>query len=327
MLTDSYKRRINYLRLSVTDRCNLRCRYCLPESGVQKIPHEDILSYEEILVILKAAASLGMDKVRLTGGEPLVRRGLTDFIRKITGIDGLSDIRLTTNGVVLAEMVDELVKNGVRRVNVSLDSLKPETFKQITGRDYFSRVWSGLEKAVESELERVKVNCVLIRGVNDGEIEDFIRMSDEMNIDVRFIEFMPIGRQELWNMDRVITAEEIKKRIAHLGKLTPVLTDAKDGPARVFRFENSNARIGFISAITEHFCDNCNRLRITADGKLRLCLLHGDEIDIKTQVRRGASEEELRSVFIEAVRRKPGGHDLDKKKDSDDQRSMNLIGG
>ena len=285
------------------------------------------MSYEEILVILKAAASLGMDKVRLTGGEPLVRRGLTDFIRKISGIVGLGDIRLTTNGVVLAEMVEELVRNGVKRVNISLDSLKPDVFKQISGRDYFSQVWAGLEKAIESGLERVKINCVLIRGVNDGEIEDFVRLADEMNIEVRFIEFMPVGRREFWNMDRVITADEIKKRIARLGKITPVLTDAKDGPARVFRFENSNARIGFISAITEHFCDNCNRLRITADGKLRLCLLHGDEIDIKTLVRRGASEDELRSVFLEAVRRKPGGHDLDKKKDSEDQRSMNLIGG
>ena len=327
MLIDSFKRHITYLRLSLTDRCNLRCRYCMPEEGVDKLSHQEILSYEEFLRVARAAASEGMTKIRLTGGEPLVRKGILGFIEKLAAIPGIMDLRLTTNGVLLAPMAEDLLKAGIRRVNISLDSLKPETFGYITGRNEFYSVWNGLEKALEAGFDLIKLNCVPIRGVNDHEIEDFARLTLEKPIEVRFIEFMPLGRHGFWSPDRIVSTDEIKQRLSALGPLTGLPHKDTEGPANVFRLPDSLGSVGFISPITDHFCATCNRLRLTADGKLRLCLLSELEMDLKSALRSDAGLEELAALLRSAVKKKPGAHLLNEEIPASSGREMNLIGG
>ena len=327
MLEDGQQRQITYLRLSVTDRCNLRCRYCMTENGVKKIDHEDILTYEEFLRVVRAAASLGVTKVRVTGGEPLVRKGVLDFLKELNQIEGLMDIRLTTNGVLLSEMAESLVNVGVRRVNVSLDSLRPGQFQQLCGRDVFEKVWDGIETALNAGFDKVKINTVVIRGFNDNEVLDFVKLSVERPLEVRFIEFMPIGRLDFWSPSKVVSAAEIKETISDLGELQPVPRDAGDGPARMFRIPDSKGAIGFISALTDHFCHECNRLRLTADGKLRLCLLRDIEVDLKSLIRGGADLSELAAFIQEAVKKKPKTHPMGQALECGGQRSMNLIGG
>ena len=327
MLVDSFQRPITYLRLSLTDRCNLRCRYCMPEGGVPKIRHEDILSYEEFLRVACAAASEGMTKVRLTGGEPLIRKGLLDFTAQLSAMPGIADLRLTTNGVLLSDMAADILTAGIRRVNISLDSLDRETFKRIAGRDEFDRVWAGLEAALAAGFDRVKINTVLIRGYNDHEIEGFARLSLDRPIEVRFIEFMPLGRMDFWTPDKLVPINEIKKRLEPLGELIPEPTDTREGPAQVFRLPGASGRLGFISPMTDHFCATCNRLRLTADGKLRLCLLSNLEIDLKTPLRSGASQEDMVEILRDAVRSKPKGHFLNQDRNAASGRSMNRIGG
>ena len=328
MLIDSFQRHITYLRLSVTDRCNLRCRYCMPEVGVSKIEHDDVLTFEEFLRVVQAAASEGMTKIRLTGGEPLVRKGILEFIREVTAIPGTLDLRMTTNGVLLEEMAADLLAAGVKRINMSLDTLQREKFQYITQRDYFDRVWRGLNKALEVGFDRVKLNVVAIRGVNDDEFVDLARLTMDMPIEVRFIEFMPLGLMDYWSKDRSISVAEIKERIGSLGELTPLERDWRDGPARVFRFSGAAGRVGFISAVTDHFCATCNRLRLTADGKLRPCLLSRQEIDIMPDLRAGATREELVEILRLAVKSKPGRHLLaQNQRVVSSGRSMNRIGG
>ena len=325
MLLDSFHRKISYLRLSVTDRCNLRCRYCMPQDGVQKLGHDDILSYEEFLRIVRAAAGMGMTKVRLTGGEPLVRKGILDFIRQLASIDGVMDLRLTTNGVLLPDMAEDLIESGVKRVNISLDSLDEKNFEFITGRNAMKKVWRGVEKAIEIGFDRVKLNCVAIKGVNDHEIPDFAKLSREMPLEVRFIEFMPIKSGKFWNDERFMSAEEVKAGVETIGELKAVPRNLQDGPARVFRFDDAPGTVGFISPVTDHFCATCNRLRLTADGKIRVCLLSNIEIDVKQALRDGAGQEELSEIIKKAVASKPKAHPIKLKEDS--TRSMNLIGG
>jgi cyclic pyranopterin phosphate synthase len=327
MLEDAQHRRITYLRLSVTDRCNLRCRYCMTESGVRKIDHEDILTYEEFLRVVKAMSSVGVTKVRVTGGEPLVRKGILDFLKELNQIEGLLDLRLTTNGVLLSEMAGPLLDVGVRRVNVSLDSLRPGQFQQICGRDVFEKVWNGIETALDAGFEKVKINTVVIRGFNDNEILDFVKLSMDRPLEVRFIEFMPIGMPDFWSPTKVVSAAEIKETISELGELQPVPRNAGDGPARMFRLPGSKGAIGFISALTDHFCDECNRLRLTADGKLRLCLLRDIEVDLKSLIRGGADQKELAAFIRQAVKDKPKTHPMGQDLACGGERSMHLIGG
>ncbi len=308
-ISDSFQRPINYLRISVTDRCNLRCVYCMPEEGITMMSHFDLLSYEEIITLVKAAAELGIDKVRLTGGEPLVRAGLPDLVKMISEIDTIKDISMTTNGVLLAKYAAELKDAGLDRVNVSLDTLKPERFHQITRCGKIEDTLNGIAAAKEAGLTPVKINMVVMAGVNDDEIIDFVKKTISDGWNVRFIEQMPVsapGKEAA----KLFSVKDMKKRIDPLGKMEPTKTKVGNGPAKYYRLPNAEGTIGFITPVTEHFCIECNRLRLTADGKLRLCLLHEDEIDLREPLRSGASTEELKKIIADAIAKKPKGHNL-----------------
>ena len=307
-LSDSFQRPINYLRISVTDRCNLRCVYCMPAEGVELMSHEDILTYEEIHTVARAAAELGINKVRLTGGEPLVRSGLSELIRMLAQIDGIDDISLTTNGTLLSHCAAELKRAGLQRVNVSLDTLKPDKFSLITRSNLaLDDVLAGIEAARSVGLDPVKLNMVVVSGVNDDEILDFTAKTIDEGWHVRFIEFMSLGGVGSSN-SRFTSVSEMRKRLEQVGELQPCLPDVGNGPARYFRFPNARGTVGFITPVSEHFCFHCNRLRLTADGRLRLCLLAEDEIDLRQSLRGGASSAELKQLIETAVANKPRRH-------------------
>jgi cyclic pyranopterin phosphate synthase len=308
-LSDSFQRPINYLRISVTDRCNLRCVYCMPEEGVSLMMHDDILSYEEMFRVVEVAAEMGIDRVRLTGGEPLVRAGVSELVRLIAGIDTINDIAMTTNGILLPLYAFELKEAGLRRVNISLDTLKPERFRRITRCGELEDTLKGIEAAHAAGLEPVKINMVVMAGINDDEIPDFAAKTITEGWHVRFIEHMPVV-DEAPLVPRLVSVSEIRRSIESLGKLEPCQVTAGNGPAKYFRLPDATGTIGFITPITEHFCYQCNRLRLTADGKLRPCLLSEEEIDIKESLRRGASVAELKSLIEKTVACKPEGHHL-----------------
>jgi cyclic pyranopterin phosphate synthase len=321
--------KINYLRVSVTDRCNFRCRYCVPEGTKEFIPHSEILRYEEIAEIVSIFSEFGVDSVRLTGGEPLVRRGLESLILQIKE-RGIEEVSLTTNGSLLSEKAKLLKSYGLDRVNISIDTLDPEKFAYITGTDdkeILFKVIKGLETSLEAGLTPVKVNTVLIRGFNDSEIEDFIRFSENYGIEVRFIELMPVGG-EFFTKENFIPASEIKRFIEErFGKLIPVKT-RKKGPAKSFKIEGTGAVVGFIPSVSEHFCNSCNRLRLTSDGKLRLCLMRDREIDLKSILRSSFySKETLRKVIAEALIEKRGVNGIEALKSIGCERKMFTIGG
>ncbi len=309
VLSDSFQRPINYLRISVTDRCNLRCIYCMPPEGVHLIPRGEILSYEEIYLVAQAAAELGINKLRLTGGEPLVRDSLPDLIQMLAKIENVDDISLTTNGVLLSKYAATLKKAGLKRVNISLDSLQPDRFQQITRRDRLKEVLSGIEAAKEAGLNPVKINMVVMRGINDDEILQFASKTIAEGWHVRFIEFMPVGNVAGAKEEWFMPISEIKSRIELLGRLEPYPLDG-NGPAKYFRLPKAKGTIGFIGPVSEHICFKCNRLRLTAEGKLRPCLLSDEEIDLREQLRRRNSAEEIKSLIKQAVASKPGGHKL-----------------
>ncbi len=307
--SDSFQRPINYMRISVTDRCNLRCIYCMPAGGVDMVCHRDILSYEEIYTIVEAAAELGINKVRITGGEPLLRLGLPKLIEMLASIDAIDDISLTTNGILLASHAAELKSAGLQRVNVSLDTLKQDRFKVITRGAELNDVLEGIEVAKSVGLNPVKINTVVMSGINDDELLDFAvkTISDEWH--VRFIELMPVAGGSTGNL-LFVPMSESRQRLAVLGKLEPCLPGVGNGPAKYFRLPQAKGTIGFITPVSEHFCIHCNRLRLTADGKLRLCLLGEDEIDLREPVRSGISLVGLKRLLKEAVARKPLRHHL-----------------
>lgn len=306
-LSDSFKRPINYLRISVTDRCNLRCIYCMSSDGVCLIPHDALLTYEEIHLIVKAAAELGISKIRVTGGEPLVRLGLPELIRMLAQIKGIDDISLTTNGILLSRYATELKSAGLRRVNVSLDTLKPEKFEFITRGSKLGDVLEGIEVASSVGLTPVKLNMVVMAGINDDELLDFAAKTIDEGWHVRFIEFMPVVGEDAANL-KSISASEMRERIEKLGKLEPCLLEAGNGPAKYFRFPHAKGTVGFITPISEHFCFKCNRLRLTSDGKLRPCLMCEDEIDLRQPLRSGAASAELKKLIEKAVAKKPLRH-------------------
>jgi len=327
MLLDPYRRKINYLRISVTDRCNLRCRYCMPEEGIPLIPHQEILTYEEIGRIVRVFATEGISKVRLTGGEPLVRKGIVDFIGRLSRIDGIEDLSLTTNGILLKELARDLKAAGLKRINVSLDSLKRERFHRITRRDDFDRVWAGIEEAMSVGLYPIKINMVAIKGMNDDEIESFARLTLRLALTIRYIEYMPSGNGEDWKESDLLTIPQIKNRLERVGKLNPVPSDRWDGPAKRFRFEGAAGEIGLIGAVSTHFCEECNRLRLTADGKIRACLFSDDEIDLKETLRGGGSDQDLKERLHLALRTKPQRHHINTHQFKKCQRNMSAIGG
>ncbi len=310
-LFDSWQRQINYLRISVTDRCNLNCIYC-SVGEILPLRHEDILSYEEIEKVVRAAAEMGINKVRLTGGEPLVRPDFCKLIRIIARIDGIDDISLTSNGILLGRYAEELKEAGLKRVNISLDTLKRERFKKITGRDKLKEVLAGIEAAHKAGLEPVKINMVVLQGINDDEVVDFARKSIDEGWHVRYIEFMPIGTPN-GEVSGMVATQEIKERIRVLGKLEPYAGPEGNGPARYYRFPDARGTVGFITPMTEHFCHTCNRLRMTSDGNLRPCLLAEDEVNIKEALRNGVSTNGLKRLIQQAVNMKRKEHNLDGK--------------
>lgn len=304
-MKDSFNRKIDYLRISVTDRCNLRCIYCMPEEGIKNLlPHDEILSYEEILQIIKVATTIGISKIRITGGEPLLRKNIESFIERVSRVDGIKDIGITTNGVLLKKYAKVLHEAGLKRVNVSLDSLDQNKFRTITRLGSLKEVLEGIEEAQRVGLNPVKINVVVMRGINDDEIEKFAMWSMEVPYQIRFIEFMPIGHNN-WKKELFISTEEIKNKIeSTVGSLIPVQIK-KSGPAEYFMLEGAKGLIGFISPLSTHICVRCNRLRLTPEGKLRLCLFSDKEIDLKGALRGGASEDEIRQILIKAVQLKP----------------------
>ncbi len=322
-LYDSFQRPINYLRISVTDRCNLRCIYCMPIEGIQSIPHNEILRYEEIYLVAQAAAKLGINKLRLTGGEPLIRSHLVTLVGMLAEIEGIDDVSLTTNGVLLKRYAFALKQAGLDRVNISIDSLQQRKFRRITRLGTVDDVLEGISAAHQAGLEPVKINTVVLRGVNDDEIIDFAQKTIDEGWHVRFIELIPIGQgqRRKWFMP----ISEIRARIEELGPLEPCPLSG-NGPAKYFRLPDSRGTIGFISPVTEHICIRCNRLRLTADGKLRPCLLSDEEIDLREPLRRGASSEQICHLIQEAVAAKPQGHQLAKGISSKKQ-AMAQIGG
>jgi len=306
-LSDSFQRPVDYLRISVTDRCNLRCIYCMPAEGINLLPHEDVLSYEEIHRVAATAAELGIKKVRITGGEPLVRIDLSRLIRMLAQIDAIDDIALTTNGILLAQYADELKTAGLRRVNISLDTLKPDKLKLITRGGDLDSVLEGIDAAGAAGLNPIKINAVVMAGSNDDELLDFARKTIEEGWHVRFIEHMPFNR-ELADSS-FVPVNEMQERLAVLGELEPC-TVKGNGPAKYYRLPQAKGTIGFITPVSQHFCFHCNRLRLTADGKLRPCLLSEREVDLRQPLRQGISAEELKKLIKRAVDSKPRQHKL-----------------
>ena len=327
---DTYHRPIHYLRVAVTDRCNLRCTYCMPAEGVSLCAHDEILRYEEITTIVRAAAELGIHKVRLTGGEPLVRLGIVDLVRELAGIPGVDDLAMTTNGILLPQFAEPLKEAGLQRVNISLDTLRPERYRQMTRHGRLEDALAGIEVALCAGLSPVKINAVVIRGVNDDEVADLARKTVDADWHLRFIEWMPVGGDapagEAWQ-DGVVTTPEIRDRIeGALGPLEPAAVQAGAGPARYYRVHGAEGTIGFISPLSEHFCGQCNRLRLTADGRLRPCLFSSHEIDLRTPLRSGAGRIEIKALLEQGIACKPQQHHLEEHQGVQD-RAMSQIGG
>jgi GTP 3',8-cyclase len=324
---DKSNRVINYLRLSITDRCNLRCVYCMPAEGMNFLPHSEILTYEEMLHIVRLSVQKGIRKIRLTGGEPLVRKGFIGFLRRLCKIEGLNEITLTTNGVLLKAFASEIRACGICRINISLDSLNAERFLNVTGRDYFDRVWEGIEEAERLEFDPIKINVVAIKGTNDDEILDFARLTLKKPYHIRFIEFMPVGANNGWSSQKFISTEEILEQIRTLGALQPVKSNPLDGPAQRYVLKGAKGEIGLIGALSNHFCKKCNRLRMTAEGHLRGCLFSDQEIDIKTPLRGGKGDAHLLELMRLAIENKPKNHGLMIQGPRKCVRQMSSIGG
>lgn len=326
-LEDQHGRQVNYLRVSITDRCNLRCFYCAPHGSPNLLERSGLLSYEEILRVIRVSAAMGIFKVRFTGGEPLVRRGVCDLVKAATRVPGIEDISMTTNGVLLKEMARPLYDAGLRRINVSLDSTNPEKFKAITGRDLFHVVLEGISEAEEVGFHPIRINVVVMRGVNDDDLGDFARMSAEKPYSIRFIEYMPIGDSPAHDVSAFISTTEIKRHLENFGSLLPVQRTALDGPSQRFRYAMGRGEIGLIGAMSSHFCHSCNRLRLTSDGKIRPCLFSEGELDVKQLLRTGGSDSQIAGMLLKAVAQKPESRKAETADRSINRRGMSAIGG
>ncbi|ACV21234.1 Probable molybdopterin cofactor synthesis protein A [Slackia heliotrinireducens] len=333
-MKDSHGRVIDYLRISLTDRCNLRCRYCMPEEGVSALSHEDILSLEEIERIIRVAAGMGISRLRLTGGEPLVRKGIAGLIKEAMRTPGIESVALTTNGILLPKMAAELKEAGLSRVNISLDTLDEEQFHYITRRGHVADVMAGIDAALEAGFNPVKINAVVVRSLNQ-DLYEFARMSVDRPLHMRFIEYMPVGESAGydgtgWGPQDVVSCDEVMETInarcreEGIPELKPASkhTPTGWGPARYYEFEGAKGTVGFISPLSRHFCSECNRLRMTADGKIRPCLFSDEELDVRAAVREG-TDEDIRNVFLAALGMKPDEHH-DK---IGTERKMSQIGG
>ena len=324
-LTDSIGRNINYLRLSVTDRCNMRCFYCMPKEGIVKKRHEAVLSYEELMLIAETAVGLGIEKIRITGGEPLVRAGIVGFLGKLSAISGLRHLALTTNGLLIEEMAADLFKAGVQRLNVSLDSLNPLIFSNITRGGDLNKVLAGLVAAELVGFHPPKINCVIMRGVNDSEILDFADMTLSHGNSIRFIEYMPAVKEDDWQR-YCISGEEILEQIAARYPLTPIDRGAYCGPSRDFGIPGARGSIGIITAVSGHFCSECNRIRVTSTGQAKGCLFADAKTDLIPWLR-PPDREGLAKVLRGIVSTKPERHDISQEGYSHTNFTMSQVGG
>lgn len=329
-LIDPFNRTINYLRVSVTDRCNYRCGYCMPEQGVHpEGRHTEYLDFDELARIIQAFVALGVTKVRVTGGEPLVRKGVTEFIGAISPFEGLQEIALSTNAHHLAKHAQGLKQAGLHRVNISIDSLQPEKFNRITRGGDLHKVMQGVDAALDAELNPVKFNMVVMQGTNDDEIEAMVDYGIEKGVEVRFIETMPIGPAGVSMMDQHYSMEKILARIqTHLGSdLIPAMGKSHDGPSKNFKINGTSAQIGVISAVSQHFCESCNRVRLTARGVLALCLGQEDSVDLRKPLREGISDEGLQQLIVDAMLKKPERHFFNENVHNIEFRQMVSLGG
>lgn len=318
-MEDSFGRNINYLRISLTDRCNLRCKYCMPEDGIDKCDHSDILSLEEIYEIIVSFVELGVDKIRFTGGEPLVRKGIVDLISKVSRLKGIRDIAMTTNGILLKDMASDLKAAGLKRVNISLDTLNSEKYKTITRCGDLQKVLDGIKEAKRVGLTPIKINTVLMGGFNENEIESLVDLTRKDNIDVRFIELMPIGEASSWAKEKFISNERVLEKIK---QLEPVKREDISSPAMYYKLPGAKGKVGIINPISCKFCENCNRVRLTSNGKLKMCLHSNREIDLKTPLRNGM---DLKELIIKSIGEKEESHHLEEGQYI--SRNMNEIGG
>ncbi len=326
MMKDSFNRRIDYLRVSITDRCNLKCVYCMPSGGLRHLKENEVLTDAEIVRIVRIACGQGLRKVRITGGEPLMRKNITGLVSSIKET-GVHDLALTTNGIMLSGLAGELKKAGLDRVNISLDTMDPARYRAITNGGSLDRVWKAVEDAGRAGLSPVKINVVPVRGLNDDEIPAFASLTFENDYHIRFIEFMPAARDGTWRRDRCVSSAEVMERISALGALQRLEFRGR-GPSRNFRIKGARGVIGIISPLSDHFCAFCNRLRLTADGKIRPCLFSGIKVDMRTPMRNGASDREMEKLFCKAVKLKPQKHLLNENTISPGRlRAMSEIGG
>ncbi|MCC6444169.1 MAG: GTP 3',8-cyclase MoaA [Armatimonadetes bacterium] len=326
-LLDRLGRRINNLRISITDRCNFRCVYCMPEEGLKWFPRKDILTYEEIARFVGIASGLGIDKIRLTGGEPLVRKDVPELVRLLKAIPALKDVSLTTNGYSLKEIAGKLYEAGLRRLNISLDTLDAEKYAQITRRNVFGKVMEGIEEARRVGFDPIKINVVAMKGLTEAELVDFAALGREKSYQVRFIEFMPLDADRHWDRADILTAEEIVTGIDTAYPLERVAEGVTAEPATLYRFRDGKGEIGVIASVTEPFCEQCNRVRLTADGKLRTCLFSIRETDFREPLRNGASDRDIAERFRKAVWDKEPGHLINTVGFARPARSMSQIGG
>ena len=324
---DAFSRPITYLRVSVTDKCNLRCVYCMPEGGLPWLRRDEILSYEEIATVVRAVALSGVRSVRLTGGEPLLRKELHRLVRAIAAIPGIDDVALSTNALLLEEQLDDLIAAGLNRINVSLDTLREDRFEAIARRPGLDRVIAGIDAALARGLAPVKINVVAMRGVNDDELEAFAEFARERAVAVRFIEMMPVHENLGIQADTYVGADELLERLRAVGSLEPVPGPPGNGPARYFAFPGSAGTIGVISPLSHDYCDRCNRVRLTADGRLRLCLFGDHHIDLRSPLRAGAGEEALSELLRGAMLIKPERHHLKLGETASRMRALSEIGG
>ncbi|HEY0798251.1 MAG TPA: GTP 3',8-cyclase MoaA, partial [Candidatus Baltobacteraceae bacterium] len=326
-LNDQFNRPITYLRISVTDRCNLRCVYCMPETGLPWIPKREILTFEEIERIVVAGASVGVRAVRITGGEPLLRSDIVDLVARLNAIEGIDDIALSTNGILLSDYAQALRAAGLRRVNISLDTLQEERFFAIAKRPGLDRVLAGIDAAIDAGLGPLKLNCVIMRGQNDDEIAAFAEMTRTRPLFVRFIEVMPVQDNAALQHDAYISAAEVLERVRTIGEIEAVAGPGGNGPARYFAFRGAAGAVGVISPLSHDYCETCNRVRLSADGRLRLCLFGDHEIDLRTPLRNGATRDDIAAILRGSMLIKPERHHLQLGEPGSRMRAFSEIGG
>ena len=328
ILVDGFGRVHTSLRISVTDRCNIRCFYCMPNENIRFLPRQDLLTFEEIQRFVRVTASMGIRKLRITGGEPLVRADLHQLIRMLARLPGIEDIALTTNGILLSKHAEALHKAGLRRVNISLDALDAETFYKVSRREGFDQVLTGIAAAIRTGFEQIRLNALAIPGVNDCQIIPLADFARQHRLELRFIEFMPLDAENQWQTEQVLAGSEIRRRLeAQFGPLNPLPRNDLNQPAVDYEFADGRGRIGFINSVTEPFCGNCNRLRVTAEGQVRNCLFSTLEWDARAVLRKGGTDMELARLVADCVRAKKEGHGIDSDGFVKPERAMYQIGG